>query len=154
MTAPGRTPGRDRAGGERGGVPTVLVVEATDDLRDVLTEFLARLGLIVVPVAAAEHAEVMCEKLDLDLVLLGTLGAGHGAGGVADRLRAWRPRAAVVALAALAGEAAPGAEGDARPLDLGRLRDVVTELLGLPTLVPRRRSRAGGRGEARATTRA
>lgn len=156
MDVPGRV-ARSRVadGAERGAARTVLVVDAVPDVRDVLTEFLARLGLIAVPVPAGEHAELMCEKLELDLILLGRLPPAEPAGTLVERLRARRPGAPVVIVGDAAGD--PGAlraDGDgpavACPLDLSRLRDVLAELLDLSALGARRRPGSGRRAAAAA----
>jgi CheY-like chemotaxis protein len=67
--ASGASPGP--AGSEQAAAPAlVLLVEGQPDIRSLLSEYLLSRGVVPVPAAGSAHAEVVCETLAPDLVLI------------------------------------------------------------------------------------
>ncbi|MBI2216421.1 MAG: response regulator [Candidatus Rokubacteria bacterium] len=116
---------------------TVLVVDEDLELLDRLVVFIRALGYIAVPAASIENAEVILEKLHIDLVLL-DLAPDAAPGALITRLKAEQPDVYVVVGAEphqiRAVLAAGGDEAIATPLAAEHLEAVVRRVLPLPVV--------------------
>ena len=74
----------------------VLLVEDQPDLRGLLSDYLLSRGLVPVPAGGSAHAEVVCQALAPDVVLIDLpLPDGDGAA-LIRHIRARRPEVAIV----------------------------------------------------------
>jgi CheY-like chemotaxis protein len=147
-TSAGGTPDRGRslslgwplAQPDRGAIKMVLVVDDEAEIREILAQYLIRIGLIPIPVPNGAHAQVVCKTLAPDAVLLdlGRLDTDRLA--LIRQIKTQRPGTPVVVMMSglLDGkrEAQCRAEGaDAllpKPIDLKHLGQVLARLLRLP----------------------
>src|SRR5262245_21165564 len=98
---PGRSPRR------------ILVVNDHFEVRSVIIEFLRRLGLIAIPVRDAASAKVVCERIEVDLVLLHVLVLDLAETALIRQIKLLRPPPPIVVLAAVK---TPALERDCRAL--------------------------------------
>jgi DNA-binding response OmpR family regulator len=118
---------------------TVLVVDEDVALLDRLVSFIRALGYIAVPAASTENAEVILEKLHIDLVLLDLVPDAFP-GPLIARLRAARPDVYVVVGSephqVRAALAAGADEAIATPLAAEHLQAVIHRFLPAPGVQP------------------
>ncbi len=132
----------------RGEPKIILVVDAQLELRELLTDFLRRLGFIAIPAPDAETASVVAEKLRIDLILLHLAVLDSKERAFLTQLKQKRPDAPIVVLSS-STDRVPGSEcqdlGAAaifhQPADLRDLKDAIFRLLDIPE--PRSSRRSG-----------
>lgn len=91
----------------------VLVVNDHFEVRSVITEFLRRRGLIAIPVRDAASARVVCERIELDLVLLHMIVLDLGEAALIRQVKLLRPAPPIVVVSAVM---TPELERDCRAL--------------------------------------
>jgi DNA-binding response OmpR family regulator len=135
-----RAPRARRGGRSRlGGSPKrILVVNDHFEVRSVIIEFLRRRGLIAIPVRDAASARVVCERIDVDLVLLHVLVLDLAETALIRQIKLLRPAPPIVVMAAVR---TPELERDCRalaidailvkPIVLRPLEGVISRLLKL-----------------------
>jgi DNA-binding response OmpR family regulator len=114
----------------------VLVVDDNPEIRELLTQYLIRSGLIAVPVPNGAHAAIMCETLKPDLILVDLVQPDLEALALIERLKAQRGRTPLVVISAWLDSdrdalcRAAGADDVLpKPLDLGDLGRTLSRLL-------------------------
>jgi DNA-binding NtrC family response regulator len=120
----------------------VLVVNDHFEVRSVIIEFLRRRGLIAIPVQDAASARVVCERIDLDLILLHVLVLDLAETALIRQIKLLRPAPPIVVMAAVR---TPELARDCRalaideilvkPIVLRPLERVISRLLGLREVV-------------------
>ncbi len=114
----------------------VLVVNDHFEVRSVIIEFLRRRGLIAIPVRDAASARVVCERIELDLILLHVLVLDLAETALIRQVKLLRPSPPIVVVAAVK---TPELERDCRmlaieeilvkPIALRPLERVISRLL-------------------------
>jgi DNA-binding response OmpR family regulator len=79
----------------------ILIVNDHFEVRSVITEFLRRRGLIAIPVRDAASARVVCERIELDLILLHVLVLDLNETALIRQVRLLRPAPPIVVVAAV-----------------------------------------------------
>ena len=130
-----RRGGRSRTGGSP---KRILVVNDHFEVRSVIIEFLRPRGLIAIPVRDAASARVVCERIDVDLVLLHVLVLDLAETALIRQIKLLRPAPPIVVMAAVR---TPELERDCRalgidevlvkPIVLRPLEGVISRLLKL-----------------------
>jgi CheY-like chemotaxis protein len=91
----------------------VLVVNDHFEVRSVITEFLRRRGLIAIPVRDAASARVVCERIELDLILLHMIVLDLAETALIRQVKLLRPVPPIVVVSAVM---TPELERDCRAL--------------------------------------
>jgi CheY-like chemotaxis protein len=107
--------GRIRPGGSP---KRILVVNDHFEVRSVIIEFLRRCGLIAIPVQDTASARVVCERIDLDLVLLHVLVLDLAETALIRQIKLLRPAPPIVVMAAVR---TPELERDCRALAIDEI---------------------------------
>jgi len=79
----------------------VLVVNDHFEVRSVITEFLRRRGLIAIPVRDAASARVVCERIELDLILLHLVVLDLAETALIRQVKLLRPTTPIVVVSAV-----------------------------------------------------
>jgi DNA-binding response OmpR family regulator len=128
-----------RSGSSRKRSPDAKIVAVVDDhveIREVLAEFLRRLGFVAIPVPDGDSALVVAEKIHLDLVLLDLVLSGTSGTALLSTLRGKLEGTPIVVISGYLNEAkkaecrALGAdEVLEKPLNLKNLETIIRGLL-------------------------
>jgi two-component system response regulator VanR len=96
----------------------ILIVNDHFEVRSVITEFLRRRGLIAIPVRDAASARVVCERIELDLILLHVLVLDLAETALIRQVKLLRPAPPIVVVAAVK---TPELERDCRALTIDEI---------------------------------
>jgi two-component system nitrogen regulation response regulator GlnG len=120
-------------------IKMVQVVVERAEIREILTQYLVRQGLISIPVSDGAHAQVVCETVAPDAVLLDLALPNPGSLALIAHIKARHPGVPLVVISGLLeGERAAQCRAKGaddvlpKPIDLTRLGQILARLLGLP----------------------